>query len=1049
MNQQRSRRFKAAKEAEEKEVEDARLRAEMLAEGIALAPKVKSEAFDSNVITPGTPFMARLSAALQYYVHARLNNDPGWANVKVVLSDANAPGEGEHKAVAYIRQQKGLPGYDPNTRHVIYGLDADLIMLTLATHEAHVSILREVVFAPNQPPPGDAEVAGGPGGKGAAKQSIARKPYQFLHAWILREYLQLELAVPGLPFPEDKERLLDDFVFMCFFVGNDFLPHMPTLEIRESAIDLLMTVYRQLLPSLGGYLCENGRPHLGRVETFIQKVGTHEDAIFARRARMLARQVDRRKRDKHMAKMRSSSRGSDAAPLSLPSGDALVALRGSAGPRLEGAAQMQMHPVRQQPQQAYAPPPLPHFAAPGPGTQNRSAAEALKAALRAKRTGVAAPAPEEEEEEPLAPEQLIDAAASGAVLPESDEMAVGDDGDGAAEPAAKKVRRDGADEGAVPASAEAFWASLGESADAVDAAILKAKGPEAAKAAREAQLKAQADAAAAQAAVKDAASAAALEKHNKSAADLFMRRLEASLKDKGDMIDKAEEDKVKLGELGWKSRYYTSKMHCATPDEEAAVIAGMVKSYVEGLCWVMRYYYEGCASWNWFYPYHYAPFASDLKDLEQLSIEFDPGTPFKPFSQLMGVLPAASAHALPAAYGPLMTDPNSPIVDFYPTDFDSDLNGKRFAWQAVTLLPWIDEARLLAAIGGVEHTLDEEERFRNSSRLETLFVRSTHPLGAAVLALEAKHAGLTGEARAAMETVMDPALSGAMNGQMVLLDGAACPRAMPSPVEGMPALSSNAAVGVAYKLPPPRLVPPRLPEGALLPDPVVGPGDIKPPPTLWHEEPMRGPGGYNGGNNGGGGGYRGPPGQHGGGYQGAPYGAGMGGPPPGYGGMQAGPYGMQAPPHGFGFHANQGPTGAPALANAAQRLLQRSMQFAGGALNPHAQTYAPPQAQYAQQGYVQAQPGFGHAMQQPPAGYMPYGYGAPQQMHPQQIAMMQQQQMQQQAAYGAQMAYGGYAQQQMQPPQQAPPQQQQQPGGADNRFAALGNLPRRDPRAGR
>lgn len=79
----------------------------------------------------------------------------------------------------------------------------------------------------------------------------------------------------------------------------------------------------------------------------------------------------------------------------------------------------------------------------------------------------------------------------------------------------------------------------------------------------------------------------------------------------------------------------------------------------------------------------------------------------------MGVLPAASRHALPEPLQPLFINEASPILDFYPPDFTIDMNGKRFAWQGVALLPFIDEARLLGATQPVFDKLCPEDKRRN------------------------------------------------------------------------------------------------------------------------------------------------------------------------------------------------------------------------------------------------------------------------------------------------------------------------------------------------
>ncbi|XP_061588821.1 5'-3' exoribonuclease 1 [Cololabis saira] len=498
MNQQRGRRFRSAKEAEEK-IKKA------LDKGEVLPTEAR---FDSNCITPGTDFMARLQEQLKYFVHNKLSTDKLWQDVKVYLSGHETPGEGEHKIMEFIRSENGKPNHDPNTRHCLYGLDADLIILGLTSHEPNFSLLREEVRF---------------GGRKSQKRITAPEETTFhlLHLSLMREYIDYEFSElkDQMGSDYDLERIIDDWILMGFLVGNDFIPHLPHLHINHDALPLLYKTYISVLPSLGGYLNENGHLNLRSFEKYLEKLSEFDREHF---------------------------------------NDVFVDLKW-----FESKV----------------------------GNKYLNEAAGLAAEKEAAQRNAT---------------KNMDSNVQPGALTSSEKVGGG----------------------------------------------------------------------------------------------------------KGVADDEEEEDDMFETEFRqYKRTYYMTKMVVDVVSDE--FLAKQALCYVEGIQWILHYYYHGVQSWSWYYPYHYAPFLSDIRNIAGLRLTFDFGMPFMPFQQLLAVLPAASKELLPECYRHLMTSENSPIIEYYPPDFKTDLNGKQQEWEAVVLIPFIDERCLLAAMDPHSHKMTREEKARN------------------------------------------------------------------------------------------------------------------------------------------------------------------------------------------------------------------------------------------------------------------------------------------------------------------------------------------------
>lgn len=85
--------------------------------------------------------------------------------------------------------------------------------------------------------------------------------------------------------------------------------------------------------------------------------------------------------------------------------------------------------------------------------------------------------------------------------------------------------------------------------------------------------------------------------------------------------------------------YYEEKFNIKR-EELGEFLPKIWKAYLEGINWIYSYYYTGVPSWDWYYPYFYAPLAVDLVWAGINEFNFELGKASTPAEQLMSVLPS-------------------------------------------------------------------------------------------------------------------------------------------------------------------------------------------------------------------------------------------------------------------------------------------------------------------------------------------------------------------------------------------------------------------------
>lgn len=259
INQQRKRRFKTISD-------------NLLKEKIKKKYGLKTNNVWSNtVITPGTDFMEKLHTQLLRHLNTK-------KRIKIIYSSYHTIGEGEHKILQHIKK------YNSSGPIVIYGLDADLFFLSMASQKNNIYLLRENTHfsgvSKNVNELYDLVDDVTEELKFVSIDTIKEKYNETIRDIILTKLDKLN---------EHKTINVDidfcnDFVFLCYLLGNDFLPHFPSIDIKHYGLDYILDSYAETFIFFNKNLINIKKNNVKiNVEIFcdlIRRLGEHETIYF-------------------------------------------------------------------------------------------------------------------------------------------------------------------------------------------------------------------------------------------------------------------------------------------------------------------------------------------------------------------------------------------------------------------------------------------------------------------------------------------------------------------------------------------------------------------------------------------------------------------------------------------------------------------------------------------------------------------------------------------------------------------------------------------------